>query len=76
MHWSLTGPNRDCIFRRRPSVDFPPLVRPKLSIDSPLHCFSPKLWRWSGVAIERGWLTMHRSGTYVRFTPAGADLFA
>jgi hypothetical protein len=26
--------------------------------------------------IERGWLTMHESGTYVRFTPAGADLFA
>jgi hypothetical protein len=28
------------------------------------------------LAIERGWLTMHESGTYVRFTPAGADLFA
>ena len=28
------------------------------------------------VAIERGWLEMHRSGTYVKFTAAGADLFA
>lgn len=28
------------------------------------------------LAIERGWLTMHENGTYVRFTPAGADLFA
>jgi hypothetical protein len=28
------------------------------------------------VAIERGWLEMHRSGTYVTFTPAGAELFA
>ena len=28
------------------------------------------------LAIERGWLTMHETGTYVRFTPAGADLFA
>ena len=28
------------------------------------------------LAIEHGWLTMHESGTYVRFTPAGADLFA
>ena len=28
------------------------------------------------LAIERGWLVMHESGTYVRFTPAGADLFA
>jgi hypothetical protein len=28
------------------------------------------------LAIERGWLTMHESGTFVRFTPAGADLFA
>jgi hypothetical protein len=28
------------------------------------------------LAIERGWLEMHASGTYVRFTQAGADLFA
>jgi hypothetical protein len=28
------------------------------------------------VAIERGWLKMRRSGTYVKFTPAGAELFA
>ena len=28
------------------------------------------------LAIERGWLLMHESGTYVKFTEAGADLFA
>jgi hypothetical protein len=28
------------------------------------------------LAIERGWLWKHESGTYVKFTPAGADLFA
>lgn len=28
------------------------------------------------LAIERGWLVLHESGTYVRFTQAGADLFA
>jgi hypothetical protein len=28
------------------------------------------------LAIERGWLEMHESGTYVKFTQAGADLFA
>lgn len=28
------------------------------------------------LAIERGWLWMHESGTFVRFTQAGADLFA
>jgi hypothetical protein len=28
------------------------------------------------LAIERGWLEMHDSGTFVRFTAAGADLFA
>ena len=28
------------------------------------------------LAIERGWLILHESGTFVRFTPAGADLFA
>jgi hypothetical protein len=28
------------------------------------------------LAIERGWLAMHESGTFVTFTPAGAELFA
>ena len=28
------------------------------------------------LAIERGWLKMHKSGTFVTFTPAGAELFA
>ena len=28
------------------------------------------------LAIERGWLMLHESGTYVKFTPAGAELFA
>lgn len=28
------------------------------------------------LTIERGWLWMHRFGTYVKFTQAGADLFA
>jgi hypothetical protein len=28
------------------------------------------------LAIERGWLWMHESGTYVKITPAGAELFA
>jgi hypothetical protein len=28
------------------------------------------------LAIKRGWLVIHESGTYVNFTQAGADLFA
>src|SRR6266850_8128266 len=28
------------------------------------------------LAIDRGWLTLHESGTFVTFTPAGAELFA
>ncbi len=28
------------------------------------------------LAVERGWLVIHESGTFVRFTPTGADLFA
>jgi hypothetical protein len=28
------------------------------------------------LAIERDWLELHRSGTFVRFTQAGAELFA
>jgi hypothetical protein len=27
-------------------------------------------------AIEQGWLVLHESGTFVRFTKSGADLFA
>ena len=27
-------------------------------------------------AIERGWIVMHESGTYLKFRQAGADLFA
>jgi hypothetical protein len=27
------------------------------------------------LAIERGWLKMHESGTFVTFTPAGAELY-
>ena len=27
-------------------------------------------------AIERGWIVMHESGTFIRFTQTGADLFA
>jgi hypothetical protein len=28
------------------------------------------------LAIERGWLVLHESGAFVRFTQSGADLFA
>jgi hypothetical protein len=28
------------------------------------------------LAIERGWLDLHESGTFVRFTQSGKDLFA
>jgi hypothetical protein len=28
------------------------------------------------LAIERGWLEMHESGTYVKFTQVGAEMFA
>jgi hypothetical protein len=28
------------------------------------------------MAIDRGWLEIHRSGTYVKFTQEGAELFA
>lgn len=28
------------------------------------------------LAVERGWIAMHESGTFFRFTQAGADLFA
>ena len=28
------------------------------------------------LAIARGWLELHESGTYVKFTAAGSDLFA
>ena len=28
------------------------------------------------LAISRGWLLLHESGTFVKFTPAGVELFA
>jgi hypothetical protein len=28
------------------------------------------------LCIERGWLWLHESGTYVKFTQAGAELLA
>jgi hypothetical protein len=28
------------------------------------------------LALARGWLWLHESGTFVKFTPAGAELFA
>ena len=28
------------------------------------------------LAIDQGWLLKHESGTYVKFTPAGAEMFA
>jgi hypothetical protein len=41
------------------------------------HKGSPGEYR-AGIkrAIEKGWLMMHESGIYLRFTQAGADLFA
>ncbi|MBR1252039.1 hypothetical protein JQ609_34630 [Bradyrhizobium sp. AUGA SZCCT0169] len=27
-------------------------------------------------AIDKGWLQLHEGGTFVKFTPAGAELFA
>jgi hypothetical protein len=27
-------------------------------------------------SVDKGWLAHHESGTYVMFTPAGAELFA
>jgi hypothetical protein len=38
---------------------------------------SPAEWR-AGIdlAVAKGWLEMHESGTYYRFTQAGKDLFA
>jgi hypothetical protein len=30
----------------------------------------------TGRAIAKGWLVLHESGTYVKFTEAGAAMFA
>jgi hypothetical protein len=38
---------------------------------------SPKEYRAGlDLAIARGWLVLHESGTFVKFTQAGSDLFA
>ena len=63
-------------------------LRPRLTIsadvgsratgggEAPKNIERPVIIESMALAIERGWLTMHESGTYVRFTPVGADLFA
>ena len=41
------------------------------------HKGSPAEYKaWLELAIARGWLTLDRSGTFVKFTQAGAELFA
>jgi hypothetical protein len=49
-------------------------------INAPLlfeHKASPDEYKAGlDLAINRGWLTLDRSGTYVKFTPTGAELFA
>jgi hypothetical protein len=40
------------------------------------HKATPAEYTGGLKAIERGWLAVHESGTYVKFTQAGADLFA
>jgi hypothetical protein len=49
-------------------------------INAPLlfeHKASPAEYKAGlDLAIARGWLVLDRSGTFVKFTPAGADLFA
>jgi hypothetical protein len=49
-------------------------------INAPLlfeHKASPAEYKAGlDLAIARGWLTLDRSGSYVKFTPAGAELFA
>jgi len=51
-----------------------------------LFCSGPFLYEHKGspaeykagldLAIAKGWLWLHESGTYVKFTDAGAQLFA
>lgn len=37
---------------------------------------TPEEYNGLVLAIERGWLELHDSGTFVRLTQGGADLFA
>ncbi|MGA2057948.1 MAG: hypothetical protein ABSG88_21910 [Bradyrhizobium sp.] len=46
--------------------------QPFLNAGAPPGQFRAALAR----AIELGWLWRHESGTYAKFTPAGANLFA
>ena len=42
----------------------------------PLAAGGPNPQERLELAIAKGWLWKHESGTYVKFTPAGAELFA
>jgi hypothetical protein len=45
------------------------------TISGPNLFAMPKEFR-AGMAVDKGWIVRHASGTYVKFTPAGAELFA
>jgi hypothetical protein len=78
-------PNPDATARKlvEPANALEPIQNGRIYIrrtTSP-SCISSGVRRWNtraGLlrAIERGWLEPHESGTFVRFTPAGAVLFA
>lgn len=40
------------------------------------HKATRQMQRQAQLAIERGWLRLQEIGTYVKFTQAGANMFA
>lgn len=49
-------------------INYPMLFRDKAS--------PAEYWAGPQCAIEKGWLKLHESGTFVTFTQEGADLFS
>jgi len=55
------------------------LIEPRPFADAEIAAFKGSPAEYGAglkLAIERGWLWMHESGTYVKITDAGAALFA
>jgi hypothetical protein len=52
------------------------LCRPNARILEILRTLSGVFRAALARAVELGWLRRHESGTYVKFTPAGAEMFA
>ncbi|MBR1237384.1 hypothetical protein [Bradyrhizobium sp. AUGA SZCCT0182] len=83
MKFSTDRPYSDPEKAARKLLDIANTIEP---VDGKIYINAPMLYQERAtpaeykagldLAISRGWLLLHESGTFVKFTPAGAELFS